>query len=105
VAIVHESVAAVIRTRAAADPAAIAITGDGRQLTFGELDERSSRLAQALAGLGVRRGDRVAYLDQNATEFWETMFAAAKLGAVMTPLNFRLGGLELRELLASSRPC
>ena len=49
-AIVHESVAAVIRTRAAADPAAIAITGDGRQHTFGELDERSSRLAQAQAG-------------------------------------------------------
>jgi acyl-CoA synthetase (AMP-forming)/AMP-acid ligase II len=69
----YESVAAVIRARAAADPAAIAITGDGRQLTFGELDERSSRLASALAGLGVRRSDRVAYLDQNATEFWETM--------------------------------
>ncbi len=101
---VYESVAAIIRARAAADPAAIAITGDGRQLTFGELDERSSRLANALAGLGVRRGDRVAYLDQNATEFWETMFAAAKLGAVMTPLNFRLGGLELREVLADAEP-
>jgi long-chain acyl-CoA synthetase len=100
----HASVAAVIRARAAADPAAIAITGDGRRLTFGELDERSSRLARALAGLGVRRGDRVAYLDQNATEFWETMFAAAKLGAVMTPLNFRLSGLELRELLADAEP-
>ena len=100
----HESVAAVIRARAAADPGAIAITGDGRQVSFGALDERSSRLARALAGLGVRRGDRVAYLDQNATEFWETMFAAAKLGAIMTPLNFRLGGLELREVLADAEP-
>jgi acyl-CoA synthetase (AMP-forming)/AMP-acid ligase II len=100
----YESVAAVIRARAAADPAAIAITGDGRQLTFGELDERSSRLASALAGLGVRRGDRVAYLDQNATEFWETMFAAAKLGAVMTPLNFRLAGPELRAILEDAEP-
>jgi len=101
---VHESVAAIIRARAAADPAAIAITGDGRQLTFGELDERSSRLAQALAGLGVRRGDRVAYLDQNATEFWETMFAAAKLGAIMAPLNFRLAAPELAVILADAEP-
>jgi acyl-CoA synthetase (AMP-forming)/AMP-acid ligase II len=100
----YESVAAVIRARAAADPAAIAITGDGRELTFGELDERSSRLANALAGLGVRRGDRVAYLDQNATEFWETMFAAAKLGAIMAPLNFRLAGPELKTILADAEP-
>jgi acyl-CoA synthetase (AMP-forming)/AMP-acid ligase II len=100
----YESVAAVIRARAAADPAAIAVTGDGRQLTFGELDERSSRLASALAGLGVRRGDRVAYLDQNATEFWETMFAAAKLGAIMTPLNFRLAAPELNAILADAEP-
>jgi acyl-CoA synthetase (AMP-forming)/AMP-acid ligase II len=100
----YESVAAIIRARAAADPAAIAITGDGRELTFGELDERSSRLANALAGLGVRRGDRVAYLDQNATEFWETMFAAAKLGAIMAPLNFRLAGPELKTILADAEP-
>jgi acyl-CoA synthetase (AMP-forming)/AMP-acid ligase II len=99
-----ESVAAIIRTRAAADPAAIAITGDGRELTFGELDERSSRLANALAGLGVGRGDRVAYLDQNATEFWETMFAAAKLGAVLTPLNFRLAAPELTGILKDAEP-
>jgi acyl-CoA synthetase (AMP-forming)/AMP-acid ligase II len=100
----YESVAAIIRARAEADPAAIAITGDGRQVTFGELDERSSRLAHALAGLGVGRGDRVAYLDQNATEFWETMFAAAKLGAIMTPLNFRLAGRELRAILQDAEP-
>ena len=100
----YESVAAIIRTRAEADPAAIAITGDGRQVTFGELDERSSRLAHALAGLGVSRADRVAYLDQNATEFWETMFAAAKLGAIMTPLNFRLAGRELRAILQDAEP-
>jgi long-chain acyl-CoA synthetase len=100
----HESVAAIIRARAAADPGAIAITGDGRPVTFGQLDERSSRLARALAALGVRRGDRIAYLDQNATEFWETMFAAAKLGAVMTPLNFRLAGPELKVILADAEP-
>jgi long-chain acyl-CoA synthetase len=104
VATAPESVAAIIRDRAKADPEALAITGDGRPLTFGELDERSSRLACALAGLGVSRGDRVAYLDQNATEFWETMFAAAKLGAVMTPLNFRLAPPELAAILADAEP-
>lgn len=99
----YESVAAVIRDRAAAGGPAIAITGDGRQLTFAALHERSSRLANGLAGLGVARGDRVAYLDQNASEFWEVMFAAAKLGAVMTPLNFRLAGAELRTILVGSQ--
>ena len=100
----YASVAAIIRRQAAARPAAAAIAGDGRPLTFGELDTRSSRLAQALAARGVGRGDRVAYVDQNATEFWETMFACAKLGAVMTPLNFRLAAPELRTILADAEP-
>jgi acyl-CoA synthetase (AMP-forming)/AMP-acid ligase II len=103
-AVMHESVAAIIRARASAAPDAVAISGDGRPLTFGELDARSSRLANALSALGVRRGDRVAYLDHNATEFWETMFAAAKLGAVLTPLNFRLAAPELAAILADAEP-
>ena len=100
----YASIAAIIQRQAAAAPDAIAICGDGRSLTFGELDTRSSQLAQALAALGVGRGDRVAYLDQNATEFWETTFAAAKLGAVMTPLNFRLASAELRAILDDAEP-
>jgi long-chain acyl-CoA synthetase len=98
------SIADVVRRQAQRDPSAWAITGDGRPLTFGELHTRSSRLANALAGLGVGAGDRVAYLDQNATEFWETIFAANKLGAALTPLNFRLSGPELHTVLTDCEP-
>ena len=50
-----------------------------------------SRLAAALAGgLGIRPGDRVAYLGYNSPVVLELLFACARLGAVLVPLNWRL---------------
>jgi acetyl-CoA synthetase len=64
----------------------LAIVGDGAaSLTFAELSERSSRLANALRSLGVKRGDRVLLMLGNVVPLWETMLAAMKLGAVVIP--------------------
>ena len=63
--------------------------------TYAELDERANRLANALADLGVEKGDRVATLLHNGSEIVLTVFACAKLGAVFTPLNFRLPAGEV----------
>ncbi|MER6162287.1 o-succinylbenzoate--CoA ligase [Streptomyces sp. NPDC001868] len=77
------------------------IHGDTR-LTYGELYERTTRLAHALRASGVRRGDRIAYLGPNHPSYLETLFAAGTLGAVFVPLNTRLAGPEIAYQLADS---
>jgi long-chain acyl-CoA synthetase len=73
-----------------------------QQLTYRQLDERSSRVARALAGDGVGPGDRVAFLDKNSPEQVELYFGAAKLNAVPCPVNFRLAGPEIAVIVADS---
>ena len=84
----------------AGDRAAL-IDGE-RVITYGELDARTSALARGLAGLGVRRFDRVALLAPNSAEFVETLFACAKLGAICVPVNFRLAPPEVAYALTDS---
>jgi len=72
------------------------------QLTYSELDERTNQVAQALASTGVGKGDRVAYLDKNSPEQIELFFASAKLGAVPTPVNYRLAPPEVAQIIADS---
>lgn len=67
----------------------------GDQMTFGRLDRRSNRCANALASLGVGKGDRIAYLGKNSHIYFEILAGAAKLGAVMTPVNWRLARPEV----------
>ncbi|HSZ40885.1 MAG TPA: long-chain fatty acid--CoA ligase [Trebonia sp.] len=90
--------------RAFRTPAATAlIDGDtGRKRTFAELHARTSALADALAGRGIRRGDRIALLALNSPEFLEVLLAASKLGAITVPVNFRLTADEVRYVLADS---
>ena len=71
----------------------------GRRFDFAELNRRSNRTANALRGLGVRPGDRVALLLLNGVEFVESFFALAKLGAVVVPVNWRLVPDELAFIL------
>ena len=79
-----------------------AITFEGRTLSFRELDERSSRAAQALRAAGVGAGDRVAYLDRNRPEYFDLVFGAAKLGAVCVAVNWRLSAREVAHVLADA---
>ncbi len=95
-------VADVVRAYAAERPDTVAVRQCDRELTYAVLDERSSRLAQALLASGVRAGSRVAYLDRSAPEIVELLFAAAKIGAVTVPLNWRLAAPEMRGVLADS---
>jgi len=79
-----------------------AVTFEGAHLTWRQLDERTSRLANALRQRGTGRGDRVAVLGLNRTEVLEAYFAAVRLGAICVPLNFRLAADELAHALADS---
>jgi fatty-acyl-CoA synthase len=74
-----------------------------RRVTYGELDERVSRLANALRDrFGTRRGDRIATLAVNCIEFVDVLFATARIGALLAPLNWRLAPPELDYQLRDS---
>src|SRR5436190_8426897 len=96
-------VADVLRHQARERPHIVAIRHGSRTLTFAQLDERSSRLAQALLASGVAPGSRVAHLDRTAPEVVELLFATAKIGAVTVPLNWRLAAPELAAIVEDSR--
>jgi fatty-acyl-CoA synthase len=93
-----------VRDRASVTPARIAIEHRGERTTYAELDARSERLADALVGLGLRRGDRVASLTGNRPEHVELFFACAKAGLVLAPLSWRLAPAELAYQLEHAEP-
>jgi fatty-acyl-CoA synthase len=86
--------------RRAPDAPALACEQDRR--TFGELEERSERLAAALGARGVEPGGHVAMLQYNGIEFVEAFLAIQKLGACAVPVNFRLSREEVDYVLADS---
>src|SRR5262245_51952205 len=96
------SIAGIIRTHARERPDAPAIHFEGTDLTFRDLDERSSRLANALAAAGTGEGDRVAFLDKNGPEYFETTFALSKLNAVNVAVNWRLAPAEIAQVINDS---
>jgi fatty-acyl-CoA synthase len=77
----------------------VALISTGRQVSYRELDARVNRLADALGTRGLRRGDRVAALLFNGIEYLEALFACAKTGMILVPLNVRLSAGELVDIL------
>ena len=73
-----------------------------RSLSFREWNARSCRLANALLGLGLQKGDRVAVLAYNCLEWAEIYAATAKAGLVAVPVNFRLTALEAAYIIANA---
>jgi fatty-acyl-CoA synthase len=79
-----------------------ALRFDGAGRSYGELDERVTRLARALADRGVGTGDRIAVLALNGMEAWEAYLAGVRLGAIVVPVNFRLVADEVAYVLTDS---
>jgi long-chain acyl-CoA synthetase len=98
------TLAELLRWRARRHPDLAAMREPGREVTWAELDERTTALANGLIGdCGVQPGDRVAILDKNSIAYLELMFAVAKAGAVSAPVNWRLAPREVRSVVADSR--
>jgi fatty-acyl-CoA synthase len=70
-----------------------------RSMTFRVWNQRSCRLANALLGLGLGKGDRVAVLAYNCVEWMEIYAATAKAGLIAVPINFRLLGDDILYIL------
>jgi fatty-acyl-CoA synthase len=83
-------------------PDARALRFKDRDVTFAELDERVTRLANALAERGISHGDRVATLMLNGIEVVETYLACGRLGAICVPINFRLVADEVVYIVDDS---
>jgi len=79
-----------------------AIIFEGKKYSFADLSQRVNRLANALLGLGIEKGDRVAILQVNCNQYVEAYYAAAKIGAIFVPLNFRAKQDELVHMLNHS---
>ncbi|MDF1601606.1 AMP-binding protein [Mesorhizobium sp. YIM 152430] len=82
----------------------IALQEGGRTVTYRDLDQRSTRLANHLAGFGVKRGDRIAIISENRCEYIETFIACAKLGVIAASQNWRLADAELRHCVELVAP-
>jgi fatty-acyl-CoA synthase len=85
----------VLRVNAFKWPDKIGIKDLYKAYTFKEWNERSCRLANALADMGMKKGDRFAVLAYNCVEWMEIYAAAAKGGFIVVPLMFRLSGPEM----------
>ncbi len=99
-----EGIGSWVVRRARMTPHTVALVDGDRDTTYAALLDRTTRLAHVLRDLGVARGDRVAYLGYNGTSFVEVLFATARLGAVLLPLNTRLAPGETAWILDDSDP-
>jgi len=82
----------------------LAFAFDGERITHADYLARVERLAAGLAHAGIRPGDRIAILSQNNLEFVDLYGAAARLGATVVPINWRLSAEEIAYVAADAAP-
>lgn len=93
-----------ITKRAIIHPNKPFLAENNKTLSNRHFNEQVNKTAHALNDLGIAKGDRVALLMSNCSEFLELFFACAKTGTIMVPLNFRLAVPELVYILKDSEP-
>jgi acyl-CoA synthetase (AMP-forming)/AMP-acid ligase II len=82
-------------------PAVLGMTGSH---SWRELDTRADQLANALDRLGMKKGDRLAWLGRNGVVFPIVLLAARRAGSILTGLNWRLSPVELTRILDRTEP-
>ena len=96
------TISSMLALRAAADPAAPFLLADRTVVSYAEVDDQAEALAASLANLGMGAGDRIALVLPAWPEFVISVFATAKLGALVVPVDPRLRLPELRYALRHS---
>jgi Acyl-CoA synthetases (AMP-forming)/AMP-acid ligases II len=102
----QQNFAYLLEKRALLHPSDIAVVDadTGSRYSYGELVRRSCRLAHALKDRGIGRGDRICCLTKNSVEYIDLFMAAARLGAMLCPVNYRLAIFEMRKIVADAEP-
>lgn len=93
------TVSEVVAAHSRLQPHRVAVRDSRRALTFRQWHTRVSQLANALLGLGLRPGDRVAVLAYNRVEWMEIYVALARAGLIAVPINFRFVGAEIQYVI------
>src|SRR5881397_875000 len=83
-------------------PDKVAVVHGARRYTYRQLEERVNRLASALRGAGMNKGDRVAFLCPNIPAMLEAHYGVPAAGGVLVAINTRLGSDEIGYILAHS---
>ena len=91
-----------LRRAARLFPDKVAVVDGERRDTYRTLAARVNRLSNALRQMGVGQGDKVAVLSPNSHRMLEAFFAVPQLGAILTPLNYRLSTPEFAYILEHS---
>lgn len=99
-----ERVAAkVLAYRAAAAPDRNFVHIDGTWLTYGEMDRRANRVARALRGSGIAKGDRVAIILGNRAEYFDLWFGLSRIGAVQLPISVDYKSKQIAQTILRSK--
>ncbi len=106
---VIETLGDIPRKHAAERPDKVALTyveqaveASHRTWTFAALNAEANRIANALRALGIEPGQRIAYLDRNAPEYFLYLLGGAKINAVSVAVNWRLAEPEMAYILNDS---
>jgi malonyl-CoA/methylmalonyl-CoA synthetase len=83
---------------------AVALEFQGRSLTFGEIDERSNRVAHLFAQRGFKPGDRLCVHLVNCLEMIDLYLACNKLGVIFVPINILYKEREIAHIVADAEP-
>lgn len=93
------SIEGFLRFHSDTQPDAPAATFDGRTFSYGQIGDRTNRIANGLAAEGVRLGERVAIIDKNDHGTLEILIGARKLGAIEVAINWRLAPPEMSYII------
>ncbi|MGZ3424832.1 MAG: class I adenylate-forming enzyme family protein [Polyangiales bacterium] len=95
---------AILALHAAHRPSDEALIDGDVRLDFQSLDDRVERLARAMMGRGVRRGDRVGVMMQNGHRYLLAQWAAMRVGAAVVQIGYRLKAQEIAHILDNAEP-
>jgi fatty-acyl-CoA synthase len=92
-----------LKRSAARNPAARAIHFMGRELTYGQFDALTNKVARLLIQNGIERGDAVAIFAMNSPEYAAAFFACARIGAMLVPINLMFTAEDADYVLEKTR--
>jgi len=97
-----KTLADIPRLYAKTSPNKVALVDGSGETTFAELDDRSNRIANLIAGLGIKPKSNIGFLGKNSSLYFQLLFGINKAGSTMSPMNWRLAVPELAAVIADA---
>jgi fatty-acyl-CoA synthase len=88
---------------AADRPDRLALREDDRSYNYAEIEDRTARVASAFLGMGLQKGDRIAWVGKNSDLYLTLFYGAARVGIVMVPIGWRLAPAEWAYIINDTR--